>query len=77
VILSAWLPVPGVPDGAMLLGHVAQANPSEVKRVLDQRPVTGAITPVIVQTSTTVAAHGGRRGTAAARPRLRAWQADG
>ena len=36
VALRAWFPVPGEPDGAMLLNHVAQAHVSEVRRFLDQ-----------------------------------------
>ncbi len=49
VVLLAWFPVPGVPDGAMLLNHVAQAYSAEVGRFLDQMHTTDDITPVIVQ----------------------------
>jgi hypothetical protein len=49
VVLSAWFPVPGEPDGAMLLNHVAQAHPAAVGRFLDQMHTTDDITPVILQ----------------------------
>jgi hypothetical protein len=49
VVLSVWFPVPGEPNGAMLLHHVAQVYPSEGGRFLDQIYTTDDITPVIVQ----------------------------
>jgi hypothetical protein len=36
VILNAWLPVPKRPDGAMLLGHLSQQHPTELKPYLEQ-----------------------------------------
>jgi dissimilatory sulfite reductase (desulfoviridin) alpha/beta subunit len=50
VVLSAWYAVSGVPDGAMLLGHMTRTHPAEVGRFLDQMHTTDDITPVIVQT---------------------------
>ena len=49
VVLSAWFPVPGEPDGAMLFNHVAQAHPAELAPFLDQMHTTDDITPVILQ----------------------------
>jgi hypothetical protein len=49
VVFSAWFSVPGEPDGAMLLHHVAQTHPAELKSFLDQIHTTNDITPVIVQ----------------------------
>jgi hypothetical protein len=34
--LPAWLPVPQVPDGAMLLGHLSQRHPTEVWTFLEK-----------------------------------------
>jgi hypothetical protein len=36
VVLPAWLPVPKRPDGAMLLGHLAQQHLDEVTPYLDR-----------------------------------------
>jgi hypothetical protein len=41
--------VPGEPDGARLLHHVAQAHPGELTPFLDQMHTTDDITPAIVQ----------------------------
>jgi hypothetical protein len=46
---SAWLAVPGEPDGALLLHHMSQPHPREVGRYLDQMHTTDDITPAIVQ----------------------------
>jgi hypothetical protein len=35
-VLPAWLPVPEVPNGAMLLGHLSQQHPTEVKPYLER-----------------------------------------
>jgi hypothetical protein len=48
ITCSAWLAVPGEPDGALLLHHVAQAHPAELGPFLDQMHTTDDITPVIV-----------------------------
>jgi hypothetical protein len=49
VVLPAWYPVPGAPNGALLLTHLSQAHPAELGRYLDQMHTTDDITPVIVQ----------------------------
>jgi hypothetical protein len=49
VAFSAWIQVPVEPDGALLLHHVAQAHPAELKPYLDQMSTTDDITPAIVQ----------------------------
>jgi hypothetical protein len=49
VVLPAWYPVPGEPDGAMLLHHVAQSHPAEVGRYLEQMHTDDDITPAILQ----------------------------
>jgi hypothetical protein len=36
VILPAWLPVPPVPDGAMLLYHLSHQHPAQVGPYLDR-----------------------------------------
>jgi len=48
LVLAAWLAVPGEPDEAMLLNHVAQAHPA-VGSFLDHMHITEDIAPVIVQ----------------------------
>lgn len=48
-VLPAWYPVTGEPNGAMLLHHIAQAHPAELRPYLDQRHTTDDIAPVIVQ----------------------------
>jgi hypothetical protein len=35
-VLPAWYPVPGQPNGAMLLGHLSQAHLDQVGAYLDQ-----------------------------------------
>jgi dissimilatory sulfite reductase (desulfoviridin) alpha/beta subunit len=35
-LLPAWLPVAQRPDGAMLLGHVSQHHPTELKPYLER-----------------------------------------
>ena len=49
VTFSAWLAVPGEPDGALLLHHISQSHPRELGRYLDQMPTTDDITPAILQ----------------------------
>jgi hypothetical protein len=49
VTFSAWLAVPGEPDGALLLGHMGQAHPREVGRSLEQMHTDDDITPAILQ----------------------------
>jgi hypothetical protein len=49
VPLPAWYPVPGEPDGAMLLQHMAQSHPARLAPLLNQMHTTDDITPVIVQ----------------------------
>jgi hypothetical protein len=48
-LLSAWQPLFQEPDGAMLLGHLSQHHPAEVRRFLDQMYTTEDITPVAAQ----------------------------
>jgi hypothetical protein len=48
-VFSAWLAVPGEPDGALLFHHISQAHPAELKPFLDQMHTTDDITPAIVQ----------------------------
>jgi hypothetical protein len=48
-VLPAWLSVPGEPNGAMLLHHITQSHPAELKPFLDQMSTTEDITPAIVQ----------------------------
>jgi hypothetical protein len=49
VVFSAWLAVPGEPDGALLLHHITQAHPAALTPFLDQMHTTDDITPAIVQ----------------------------
>jgi hypothetical protein len=49
VTFSAWLAVPGEPDGALLLHHIRQSHPAELKPFLDQMHTDDDITPAIVQ----------------------------
>jgi hypothetical protein len=49
VIFRAWLAVPGEPDGALLLHHITQSHPTELKPFLDQMHTTEDITAAIVQ----------------------------
>jgi hypothetical protein len=49
VLLSAWLAVPGAPDGALLLGHMSQSHPAELGRYLEQMHTDDDITPAILQ----------------------------
>src|SRR5215831_20981464 len=46
---SAWIPVPGEPDGALLLGHIRQSHPGELTPLLDQRHTDDDITPATLQ----------------------------
>jgi hypothetical protein len=46
---SAWFSVPGEPDGATLLHHIAQSHPGELKPFLDQMHTDDDITPAILQ----------------------------
>jgi hypothetical protein len=49
VTFSAWLPVPGEPDGALLLHHVAPSHPAELNPFLDRMQTTDDVAPVIVE----------------------------
>jgi ligand-binding sensor protein len=49
VTFSAWLAVPGEPDGALLLGHIRQSHSTELKPYLDQMHTDDDITPAILQ----------------------------
>jgi hypothetical protein len=49
VRFRAWLAVPGEPDGALLLHHVAQSHPAELHPFLEKMQTTDDITPAIVQ----------------------------
>jgi hypothetical protein len=49
VTFSAWLAVPGEPDGALLLHHITQSHPAGLGRYLDQMHTDDDITPAIVQ----------------------------
>jgi hypothetical protein len=49
VVLPAWDPVPGEPNGAMLLTHMSQAHPAELGPYLAQMAAGEDITAVIVQ----------------------------
>ncbi len=49
VTFAAWLAVPGEPDGAVLLHHVAQSHRAALGPFLDQMHTTDDITPAIVQ----------------------------
>jgi hypothetical protein len=49
VILPAWYAVPGVPNGAMLLQHMSQSHPAELRPYLEQMQHTEDIATVIVQ----------------------------
>jgi hypothetical protein len=46
---SAWLAVPGEPDGALLLHHMSQSHPREVGRYLEPMHTIDDLTPAIVQ----------------------------
>lgn len=49
VTFSAWLAVPGEPNGALLLHHITQSHPAELTPFLDQRHTDDDITPAILQ----------------------------
>jgi hypothetical protein len=49
VVFSAWLAVPGEPDGALLLHHITQSHPTELTPFLDQMHTDDDITPAILQ----------------------------
>src|SRR5919198_4853604 len=49
VTFSAWIPVPGEPDGALLLGHIRQSHTGELKPFLDQVHTDDDIMPAILQ----------------------------
>jgi hypothetical protein len=49
MVFSAWLPVPGEPDGARLLHHMSQSHPAELTPFLDRMQTTDDVAPVIVQ----------------------------
>jgi hypothetical protein len=46
---SAWLAVPSEADDALLLGHIRQSHPGELKTLLDQVHTDDDITPAILQ----------------------------
>jgi hypothetical protein len=48
IVLPAWYDVPGEPNGAMLLHHMSQSHPAELKPFLAQMQTTDDITPAIV-----------------------------
>jgi hypothetical protein len=47
--LPAWLPWANEPDGALLLGHLAQQHPDRVKAYLDRMHHDTDITPVAAE----------------------------
>jgi hypothetical protein len=49
VAFSAWYAVPGEPNGAMLLHHMSQSHPAELRPYLAQMAGGDDITAVIVQ----------------------------
>jgi hypothetical protein len=49
IVLPAWYAVPGAPNGAMLLQHVSQSHPVELRPYLAQMAGGNHITAVIVQ----------------------------
>ena len=49
VTLPAWLPVPQVPDGAMLLWHLGQRHPAELGPFLEQMHTMEDIAQVATQ----------------------------
>jgi hypothetical protein len=49
IVFSAWIRVPGEPDGALLLYHMSQSHPAELAPFLDQVHTTDDITPAIAQ----------------------------
>jgi hypothetical protein len=49
VTLPAWYAVPGEPNGAMLLQHMSQSHPVELRPYLAQMASGDDITAVIVQ----------------------------
>jgi hypothetical protein len=49
VILPAWYAVPGAPNGAMLLQHMSQSHPAELRPYLAQMEHSDDITAIIVQ----------------------------
>ena len=49
VVFSAWIPMPGEPDGALLLGHIRQSPTAELKPFLDQVHTDDDLTPAILQ----------------------------
>jgi len=61
VTFSAWLAVPGKPDGALLLGHIRQSHPGELKPFLDQVHTDDDITPAILQAYEVVGSNVERR----------------
>jgi hypothetical protein len=40
IVLPAWYAVPGVPNGAMLLQHMSQSHPAELRPYLVQMEVS-------------------------------------
>jgi hypothetical protein len=49
VVFSAWMPVFRAPNGALLLGHIAQSHPAALKPFLDHMHTTDDVAPVIAQ----------------------------
>jgi hypothetical protein len=48
-VLPAWIPVFNEPDGAMLLHHLGQDHPDQVKAYLDQMHTDEDIDRVVLQ----------------------------
>jgi hypothetical protein len=49
VVFSAWLAGLDKPNGALLLHHISQSHPAELKPFLDQMHTDDDITPAILQ----------------------------
>jgi hypothetical protein len=49
ITLPAWLPVPQVPDGTMLLGHLSQQHPTEIGPYLERMRTTEDIAQTAAQ----------------------------
>jgi hypothetical protein len=49
IVLPAWSPVPGAPNGAMLLHHMSQSHPVALRPSLAQMAAGDDLTAGIVQ----------------------------
>jgi hypothetical protein len=49
IVLPAWYPVPGTPNGAMLLHHMSQSHPVELRPYLAAMAAGADITATIVR----------------------------